>query len=199
MPVLAQVLLRPPADFPIPVTRAMMLPGERVRKLDPEEGRGEAAVYAELRRLAARLLRGWPRDGTLQVSALVSEAYLKLGRSRDGEIDADELLRLACATMRSVLVDYVRARRAQRRAAPGSRVELADVVAAYEARAGDLAELDELRERLARFDPKMAQALDLHFFGGLTAEETAQQLHLSLRTFQRRWKNTKRWLQAETS
>jgi RNA polymerase sigma factor (TIGR02999 family) len=159
----------------------------------------EAEVYAEMRRLAAVLLRGWPRNGTLQVSALVHEAYLKVGQAREGDVDPNELLRLACATMRSVLVDHVRARATRRRAAPGNKVELDDVVAAYEARAGDLAEFDELRARLERFDPLMARAVDLHFFGGLTAEESARQLALPLRTFQRRWRATKQWLQAETS
>lgn len=155
-------------------------------------------LYAELRRRAERFMRAQPRDLTLQTTALVHEACLKIfGQERLEGIDRGHLLALASTAMRNVLVDQARARGRIKRLPPGERVPIDDLQIAYEDHAVDLLALDQALARLAAFDPPMARAVELHFFGGLSLEDTARMLAIPLRTLERRWAATRAWLRAE--
>ena len=143
-------------------------------------------------------MRRQPRDHTLQTTALVHEACLKIfGKERLVSTDRAHLLALASTAMRSVLVDHARARGRVKRLPPGERVPIDEIQCAYEERAIDLLALDDALSKLARFEPVMARAVELHFFGGLSLEDTARALELPLRTLERRWSATRAWLRAE--
>jgi RNA polymerase sigma factor (TIGR02999 family) len=157
-----------------------------------------AELYADLRQRAGRYMRRQPRDQTLQTTALVHEACLKIfGRERLESPDRSHLLALASSAMRSVLVDHARARGRAKRLPLGERLPIDEIAAAYEDRGEDLIALDEALTRLAAFDPLMSRAVDLHFFGGLSLEDTAEAVGLSLRTLERRWALTRAWLKVE--
>jgi len=166
------------------------------------EGEGSEAIlgelYAELRRRAERFMHGQPRDHTLQATALVHEACLKIfGPERFDGADRGHLLALAATAMRSVMVDHARTRGRIKRLPPGERVPMDDLQVAYEDRAIDLLALDQALERLASFDPSMSRAVELHFFAGLSLADTADALGLPLRTLERRWAATRAWLRKE--
>jgi RNA polymerase sigma factor (TIGR02999 family) len=157
-----------------------------------------AELYTELRARAERFMRGQPRDLTLQTTALVNEACLKLfGQERLAGADRTHLLALASTAMRSVLVDHARARGRVKRLPPGERLPIDEVQVAFEERAIDLLALDEALKKLAVFDSCMARVVELHFFGGLSLEDTASAVDMPLRTLERRWKATRAWLRAE--
>jgi RNA polymerase sigma factor (TIGR02999 family) len=157
-----------------------------------------AELYADLRARADRFMRGQPRDLTLQATALVHEACLKIfGHERLEGADRSHLLALASTAMRSVLVDHARARGRVKRVPPGERLPIDEVHLAFEERAVDLVALDEALAKLATFDPTMARAVELHFFGGLSLEDTARVVDLPLRTLERRWAATRAWLRGE--
>jgi RNA polymerase sigma factor (TIGR02999 family) len=99
--------------------------------------------------------------------------------------------------MRSVLVDHARARGRVKRLPPGRRVPIDELQIAFEDHAVDLVELDEALAKLRTFDPTMARAVDLRFFGGLSQEDTARALEIPLRTLERHWEATRAWLAAE--
>ena len=107
------------------------------------------------------------------------------------------MLSVAAKAMRSVLVDHARARRRDKRQAPGLQVPLDDLVADHERNAVDLVELNEALERLGRFDSTMAHAVELRFFGGLSMEEVSRILGVPKRTLERNWTATKAWLFSE--
>ena len=155
-------------------------------------------LYAELRARAERYLRTQPPDLTLQPTALVHEACLKLfGKERLEGADRSHLLALGSSAMRSVLIDHVRRRGRAKRQAPGERVPVEDIHAAFEERAIDILALDEALRELAKFDPEMAQVVDLHFFAGVPFQDIAPNLGVPLRTLERRWAVTRAWLRAE--
>ena len=157
-----------------------------------------ASLYAELRARAERFVAGQPRDSSLQATALVHEACLKIfGHDCLESGDRHKILALASTAMRSVLVDHARAKGRVKRTPPAERIPIESLQQIYEERAGALLALDAALDKLATFDPLMASAVDLHFFGGLTLEQTAAALDLSERTLQRRWKSTRTWLRAE--
>ncbi len=164
---------------------------------EPREKRDRLLVeiYEELRRLAGHLMRRMP-NGTLQPTALVHDAFEKILRSHAdlGDLDRAQLLALICTTMRNLLVDHRRAKGRAKRQTPGERLALDDIALAFEEHAVDLVALHEALEELAEFDRQMVLAVDLHFFGGLTLEETALELGIPQRSFDRYWKNTKAWL-----
>jgi RNA polymerase sigma factor (TIGR02999 family) len=155
-------------------------------------------LYAELRALAERYMRGQPPGHTLQATALVHEACLKLS-AHEGlpEHDRARVMTLASLAMRNVLVDHARAKQRVKRSAPGEREPLDGIALAYQDRAVDLLALDEALARLADFDPDMVRVVDLHFFAGLSLTETASLLDLPERTLQRRWAATRAWLRSE--
>jgi len=160
-----------------------------------------AALYLELHEIASALVGSRPAGLTLQATALVHEAWLKLNRSQSQRIaDRNHFLNLAARAMRCVLVDHARSRARrgalQNRDAPTAEA-LDQVVLAYEQHALDLEALDVALERLAKFDERMARAVELRFFAGLDAKGTAAALGMPLRTFERDWAATRAWLKQE--
>jgi len=166
--------------------------------VDGEQNGLLGELYGELRARAERFMRGQPRDATLQTTALVHEACLKIfGLERFESADRSHILALASRAMRSVLVDHARARGRIKRMPPGERLPIDDIHIAFEERAVDLLALDEALLKLADFDPTMARVVELHFFGGLSLEDTASAVGVPLRTMERNWAATRAWLRAE--
>jgi RNA polymerase sigma factor (TIGR02999 family) len=164
------------------------------RQGDEEAGaRAFEVLSEEMRRVAASLMRG--RAGhTLQPTALVNEAYLRLaGTDREWK-DRSHFLAFAARTMRSVLVDHARRRRAHKRGAGWQREPLTPAVAWYEEQHIDLDALDAAMERLGRESPRELQIVELRFFAGLTIAEVAEVLDLSVATVTREWTTARAWL-----
>jgi len=153
-------------------------------------------VEAELRRLARAYMRGERRDHTLQVTALVNEAFIRLVDARTVRWqDREHFLGIAARLMRRVLVDHARARGYQKRGGGGHRVTLDEALALAPEPSAFLLDLDRALDTLARSDPRKARVVELRFFGGLSVEETADVLHLSNDTIKRDWRLAKLWLQ----
>ena len=147
-----------------------------------------ALLYEELRALARRHMAGQAGDHTLQPTALVNEAWLRLaGDGARACVDRNHFVQLASLAMRQVLVDHARAKQRDKRRAPGLRVELEDLVAEYERRSGGLVALDAALERLAKRDPDAVRLIELRFFGGRSMEEAAELLGVSERQARRWW------------
>ena len=157
-------------------------------------------VHTELHRLARRCMAGERAGHTLQTSALVNEAYLRL-------IDITQVhwqnrahfFAMAARTMRRILVDSARARGNQRRGGDVVKVALDDALVVGTDRRDDLVALDEALERLGAVYPRQAQVVELRYFGGLTLEETAAALDISTDTVKRDWRFAKLWLLRELS
>ncbi len=153
-------------------------------------------VYQELRRLARSHLRAERRDHTLQPTALVHEAFLRLVAQKRVQLHhRGQFFGLAAQAMRRILVDHARARRTSKRGGPIPPVSLDDVgdVGGVVLDA-DLVALDESLERLARLDPRKAAIVELRFFGGYSIAETATLLGVSDNTINRQWRMAKAWL-----
>jgi RNA polymerase sigma factor (TIGR02999 family) len=152
-------------------------------------------VYEELRRIAHRRLRGGARGQTLNTTALVHEAYLRLAeRTGPAVIDRAHFCALASRAMRFVLVDYARTRTAQKRGGGESDVSVDDVQIAADERAFDLLALDETLEQLKAHDGRLAQLVEYRFFGGLSYDEIAEVTGLSVPTVKRDWRRARSWL-----
>jgi len=152
-------------------------------------------VYDELRKQAARQLRGERAGHTLQPTALVHEVYLRLAQPRRVPWQSRaEFFAAAAQAMRRILVDHARKRAAAKRAGNWTRVELADDVAIEGKRELDLLALDDALERLAELDPRHARIVELRFFGGLSVAETASVLKISTATVKRDWSLARAWL-----
>jgi RNA polymerase sigma factor (TIGR02999 family) len=149
-------------------------------------------VYDELRRRAARCLRRAEPGQTLQATSLVNEAYLRLSSQNPGWKNRAHFFAVASQVMRWILVDHARARHSAKRLA--TMVTLEDE-ADSQPRALDIVYIDEALNELAMADPQQAQMVELRFFGGLTHEEVASTLGVSLRTVKRQWRLTRAWLQ----
>jgi len=163
---------------------------------DPSRILGE--LYAELRVMADGLMRDQRHDSVLQATALANEAFLRLSGHECMEgWDRSRILAVASAAMRNLLVDRARARNRLKRSPKGERISFQVLCLAYEDRAVNLLALHDALERLSRFEPEMARAVDLRFFGGLSMQETADCLKMSLRTLERRWELARRWLMVE--
>jgi RNA polymerase sigma-70 factor (ECF subfamily) len=155
-------------------------------------------VYDELRRIAQRSLRRERSDHTIQATAVVHEAYLKLIDQRHVRWqDRAHFFAVAAQVIRRILVDHARRRHAAKRGGNGKPVSLTDVALAAEAPAVDLVALDDLLQRLAARDPRQSQIVELRFFGGLTIEETADVLRLSPATIKGEWRLARAWLYNE--
>jgi len=165
-------------------------------------------VYDELRRIAARYM-GRERPGqTLQATGLVNEAFVRMAAERTREFqNRTHFLAIAALSMRQILVQRARAKRASKRDAGGHQVTLNDISAPPSAirpeferpdpdRPGDVdvLALDQALSRLAAFDPEAAQVVELRYFGGLTVEETAEAVGVSPATVKRQWAMARAWL-----
>lgn len=158
-------------------------------------GSAVSALYSELRRLAARHLDREGRAHTLQPTALVNEAYLRLMRGPDVVNDRQHFFALAAQAMRRVLVDYARQRRSQKRGGAAERVTL-QLVPGVEAYDVDMIALDEALSALQQLDERAAKVVELRFFGGHTDKEVCQLLGENLSAVRRDWDFARSWLKA---
>jgi RNA polymerase sigma factor (TIGR02999 family) len=157
-----------------------------------------AAVYDELRRQAARAMRREGEAHTLQATAVVHEAYLRLVDQRAVEWRSRaHFFGVAAQMMRRVLVDHARARLAEKRGGELRRVSLGDVGAGETDASVDVLDLHEALERLAALDPDQARLVELRYFGGLGIEDTAEALGVSPATVKREWAVARAWLRRE--
>ena len=156
-------------------------------------------LYGELRSLARSHRSRWDGHETLNTTAVVHEAYLKLARA-DAYGGRDQFLSVASRAMRQVLVDYARKRGAAKRGGAGRDVSLGDAPEAAllsDEAASDLVGLDDALTRFAAFDPRAAQVVECKVFGDLTIDETAAELAISEATVTRDWRRARAWLHAE--
>ncbi len=172
---------------------------ERWRSGDPSAAHEMLPlVYEQLRALAGNLMRGDRPDHTLQPTALVHEAWLKISSAMGGGAsvrDREHFLAIAAKAMRQVLVNHARGRRMQKRDAGGVRVPLDAIVEAIEATTGEVTGWNELLEQLAVEHPRPAQIVELRVFGGLLVEEVAEVLGLGPTTVKADWRFARAWLQ----
>lgn len=151
-------------------------------------------VYRELRARAAAYLRRERANQTLQPTALVHEAYLRLVDQRSPWQNRGHFFAVASQMMRRVLVDRARSRRGAKRSGRWARVSLADGARTARPVDVDVLDLDDALTRLAAFDPRMSQIAELRFFGGLSVEETGEALGISRATVERDWQAARAWL-----
>ena len=153
------------------------------------------AVYDELRRLAANYLRRERVGHTLQPTALVHEAYIRLvDQTRVEWQNRAHFFGVAAQMMRRILVDHARAQQAEKRGGDAQKLSLDENIDVSAMRPSELVALDEALERLAELDPQKSRLVELRFFGGLSVEETAEVLGVSAPTVKRQWRMAKAWL-----
>jgi RNA polymerase sigma-70 factor, ECF subfamily len=158
-----------------------------LRRSTPTFAGGRPRVFAPSR-----------RDHVLQPTALVHEAYLRLiDQKRVAWSNRAQFLGLASEMMRRILVDHARARKMARRSGRWMRVTISDASVASGVHDPDVLNLDQAMRRLAAFDPRKSRIAELRFFGGLTLDETAAVLNLSIATVERDWQAARAWLYAE--
>lgn len=156
-------------------------------------------VYVELRRLAQHHLRGERSDHTLQSTALVHEAYLRMVKPASMQLDnRRHFFALASQIMREILVDHARSHRAAKRDG-GSRVTLDEAAELSKSKCVDLLALDDALNKLSEMSPRQSRVVELKFFGGLSIEETAEFLGVSSATVEREWAAARAWLYREIS
>jgi RNA polymerase sigma factor (TIGR02999 family) len=155
-------------------------------------------VYSELRRLARRHLGGERPGHTLQTTALVNEAYLRLVGQRPLQWqNRAHFFAVSAQLMRQILVDYARARHNAKRGGRAVKVELDEAAEVSTERAAEMVALDDALTALAGFDQRKSRIVELRFFGGLSIEETAEVLKVSPGTVMREWTLAKAWLREE--
>jgi RNA polymerase sigma factor (TIGR02999 family) len=155
-------------------------------------------VYGELRRMAARYMRQERTGHTLQATALVNEAYLKmLGQHSVDWQSRAHFFGIAAQVMRRILIDHARSHVRDKRGGGQEGVPLDEALVFSEERSADFLELDSALGRLADLDVRQAKIVELRFFGGLTVEETAEVLGISPKTVKRDWSVAKAWLHGE--
>ena len=191
-----------------------MMPPEspEITELLKAWGSGDAAaldqltplVYDELRRLARRYMRNERAGNTLQTTALVNEAYLRLvDAKRVAWQDRVHFFAVSAQIMRRILVDSARARRSEKRGGHAQRVDhssefnLDEIAATASGRDRQLVAIDDALKTLAEMDPRKARVIELRFFGGLSVEETGEVLKISPQSVMRDWKLAKAWLLRE--
>lgn len=154
-----------------------------------------AQLYTELRSLAGALTRQLPPGQTLQPTALVHEAYLRLARHPDsGWEGRRHFFGAAARAMREILIEQARRKASQKHGGQAQRVELAEGLAWIEPPADDVLALDEAIARLEAEDPRLAEIVQLRYFTGLSVEETAGVVGASVRTVKRDWRYARAWL-----
>ena len=155
-------------------------------------------VYEELRRLAHYYMEGQRPDHTLQTTALVNEAYLRLAdQSRPSFMNRSHFLAVAAKAMRQILVNYAKASQRQKRGAGASKVELDEAALISPEPTREILDLNEALERLAMLDSRKAQVVELRYFGGLNQDEIAEVHKISIVTVRRDWVFAKAWLYTE--
>jgi RNA polymerase sigma-70 factor (ECF subfamily) len=155
-------------------------------------------VYNELRKLAGGYMRREREDHTLQATALVHEAYLKLVEQRSVNWQGRaHFFGIAAQLMRRILIDHARAHLRDKRGGGVIPVPLDDAIVFAPQQSSELLKLDQSLERLAQFDPRQAKIVELRFFGGLTVEQTAEVLGISPKTVKRDWSMAKAWLHGD--
>jgi RNA polymerase sigma-70 factor, ECF subfamily len=154
-------------------------------------------VYDELHRLASAFMRRERSDHTLQPTALIHEAYLRLVRPQsdsEGFDNIEHFIATAAVVMRRILINHAKAKRAEKRGHGRPNLPIDDFAVAFENRAIDILALDEALQKLAILDPNQARLVELRFFGGMTVEQCAQILHCSERTVFYDWALARVWL-----
>jgi RNA polymerase sigma-70 factor, ECF subfamily len=155
-------------------------------------------VYAELRRVAARYMRGEQPGHTLQATALVHEVYLRLaGQKEISWQNRAHFYGVAANIMRRILVDHARAKLAKKRGGTNQKVSFDEAVLVQPEPPQQFLALDEALERLAQRDPRQSRIVELRYFGGLSEEEAAEVLGISVRTVKRDWAVARAWLYKE--
>ena len=180
-------------------------PGEITRLLNDMRNGDRAAeakllplVYQDLRRRAANYMRGERIDHTLQPTALVHEAYLRLiDQRRIPWQDRSHFFAIAAIAMRNVLVDYARKESAKRRGGANGTISLDEGLLFSPQKSSELLALDDALNRLAKLDHRQSRIVELRYFGGLSVEETATAVGLSTRQVEREWAMAKAWLHGE--
>ena len=152
-------------------------------------------LYAEMHRLADRRMKHERAGNSLQATALINEAYLKLVGDPDPDFQGRaHFFGVAARIMRRILTDHARRRRAEKRGGNARVIPLEDGIAMSEEQVGLIADLDEALKRLEALHPEAARVVELRFFGGLTEEECARLLGVSSRTVKRLWMTARAWL-----
>lgn len=157
-------------------------------------------VHAELHRLAKRYMAGERQGHILQTTALVNEAFMRLIDWRNVEWqNRAHFFGLAAQIMRRILVDFARARNREKRGGDGIQVSLSEAAKVPSERSADLVALDDALQTLEKLDQRQARVVELRFFAGLSLEETAEALRISLSTVRRDWSLAEAWLYRELS
>lgn len=176
---------------------------QEVTQLLADWGRGDKSafdklfplVHEELRRIAQRQMSHERPGHTLQATALVNEAYLKLAGNEGFEWrDRAHFYAVCAQVMRHVLIDHARAHARDKRGGGAVQVSFNDAIALSEQRAEELVALDEALRSLEHLDPQKGRIVEMRYFGGLSIEETAEVLDISPRTVRREWRRSKAWL-----
>ena len=155
-------------------------------------------IYNELRRMAAGYMQGERPGQTLQATALVHEAYMRLAGEQEGAWqNRAHFFAIAANTMRKVLVDHARRRLASKRGGGGQRVDLDEALVITENKLEDLIALDEALQRLSQIDHRQSRLIELRFFAGMSLEDAAEVMGLSTVTLKREWRSAKAWLNHE--
>lgn len=152
-------------------------------------------IYDELRRIAHRYVKHERHGHTLQTTALVNEAYVRLAGQQGPEWqNRSHFFAVTAKVMRHILIDHARRRHYLKHGGQLQQVSLAEASLMSEERAADLIALDEALDELKGFDPRKSEVVELRYFGGLSLEETAEALEISVMTVRRDWRAAKAWL-----
>src|SRR5580700_6351531 len=152
-------------------------------------------VYAELHRIARRAWSQHPHNDTLQPTALINEAYLKLANAENASYqDRCHFFAVACKAMRQILVNHAKSRLSDKRGRGAAHVSLDDVEPAVHEEAAEIVALHEALEALQAVDPRKSMVVEMRYFGGLSIEETAEAIGVTVRTVNRDWRLARSWL-----
>jgi RNA polymerase sigma factor (TIGR02999 family) len=157
-------------------------------------------IYAELHRLASRYMRQEGPGHTLNTTGLVNEAYLRLVNQKSVNwLNRAHFFAVSAQSMRNILIDMARSRNRQRRGGDAVHVPLDEGLIFSDDRAAELIALDDALNALAELDPRKSRIVELRYFGGLSVEETAEVLEISVATVDREWRRARAWLHGELS
>jgi RNA polymerase sigma factor (TIGR02999 family) len=157
-------------------------------------------VYDELRRMAKRYMSRQTPGHTLQTTALINEAFIKLvGQQEMQWQNRSHFFGVAAQAMRHILVDYARSRKYEKRGGGAQKVSLDEALMVSDERAAEIVALDDALKELAKVDLRKCQVVEMRYFGGLSVEETAEALNVSPVTVMRDWSMAKAWLHRELS